>query len=226
MKIKITDAIILAAGTGKRFKKDLPKQFTKIIDQSSVEISLSKLINIKSIRNIYLVINKKYNYLFKNTPTKVKIIIGGRTRSKSVFNSLAHINTSSQLPDNILIHDSVRPCVNDEEIKKLIKTSNNLKTGLALGYPLTHALKRVIKKINVVDHLTKNNLWLSFTPQIFNFKKLFASYKKVVENKYKIDDDIQAMSLLSYKVGLIFSSNRNIKLTYQDDLAVIKDLLR
>ena len=48
MKIKITDAIILAAGTGKRFKKDLPKQFTKNIDQSSVEIALSKLINIKS----------------------------------------------------------------------------------------------------------------------------------------------------------------------------------
>ena len=80
--------------------------------------------------------------------------------------------------------------------------------------------------MNVIDNVDKKDMWLAFTPQLFNFKKIYNSYKKVVESKLKIDDDIQAMSFLSYKVNLLFSSYKNIKLTYLDDIDVIKNLLR
>ena len=80
--------------------------------------------------------------------------------------------------------------------------------------------------MNVIDNIDKKDMWLAFTPQLFNFKKIYNSYKKVVESKLKIDDDIQAMSFLSYKVNLLFSSYKNIKLTYLDDIDVIKNLLR
>ena len=53
MTKKITDAVILAAGSGKRFQKTLPKQFIKIFNKSSIEISIDKLLKVNSIRNIY-----------------------------------------------------------------------------------------------------------------------------------------------------------------------------
>ena len=41
---KVTDAIVLAAGSGKRFKKKLPKQFTKISNESLIDISIKKIL--------------------------------------------------------------------------------------------------------------------------------------------------------------------------------------
>ena len=226
MKTKTTDAVILAAGTGRRYDKNIPKQFIKVTNKSSVEITISKLSKIKGLRNIYLVISKKYIKFIKKIPKKIKIIFGGETRSESVFNSLLYIKNTASLPDNILIHDSVRPCVNNIDIKNLLISSKKSNTGIALGYPLTHALKCVDNKLNIIKHIEKKNFWLSFTPQIFNFNKLYLSYKKIIENKHKVDDDIQAMSFSSHKVSLIFSSNNNIKLTYPDDIAVIRKLMR
>ena len=226
MTKKITDAVILAAGSGKRFKKTLPKQFIKIFNKSSIEISIEKLLKVNSIRNIYLTINKKHESLVKKLPKEIKIINGGRTRTISVLKSLDFINSQPLQPHNVLIHDAVRPCVSDYDIKKIMNNANTLVTGMALGYPLTHALKIVNTKMNVIDNIDKKDMWLAFTPQLFNFKKIYNSYKKVVESKLKIDDDIQAMSFLSYKVNLLFSSYKNIKLTYLDDIDVIKNLLR
>ena len=49
---------------------------------------------------------------------------------------------------------------------------------------------------------------------------------KAIDKKIEVDDDAQAMSLLSYKVKLIFSSYNNIKLTFPDDINVAKNLAR
>ena len=226
MMHKITDAIILAAGSGKRFGNKLPKQFVKIFKKSSIDISIERLSKLKFIRNIYLTINENHEHLLKKLQNNVKLLIGGNTRTTSVYKSLDFINNLPSCPHNILIHDAVRPCISDSDMKSIISKNNTLTTGIALGYPLTHALKYVNKQINVIENIDKKNLWLAFTPQLFNFRKIYKSYKKVIEKKIEVDDDIEAMSLLSYRVNLLFSSYKNIKLTYPDDIDVIKDLMR
>ena len=133
MKTKTTDAVILAAGTGRRYDKNIPKQFIKVTNKSSVEITISKLSKIKGLRNIYLVISKKYIKFIKKIPKKIKIIFGGKTRSESVFNSLIYIKNTKSLPDNILIHDSVRPCVNNIDIKFLHSFLENGLDSYELG---------------------------------------------------------------------------------------------
>jgi 2-C-methyl-D-erythritol 4-phosphate cytidylyltransferase len=115
--------------------------------------------------------------------------------------------------------------VDISDIKKLIKCSNGLKTGVGLGYPLTNALKILNKELTVIDNIKRNNMFLSFTPQIFNFLKLFDSYKKVIKNKTEVDDELEAMHINSYKVKIMISSPRNIKLTYKEDLKVLSDLI-
>ena len=66
---------------------------------------------------------------------------------------------------------------------------------------------------------------MSFTPQLFNFSKLFMAYSDIINKKIQVDDEIEAMSLSNYNVKIIRASVGNIKLTYQDDLEVIKLLM-
>ena len=223
MKNKICDAIVLAAGASTRFNSSTPKQFLKINNKNLIDIAIQNLNSIKEIRNIYIVLKK-------NNPYKVskdlKIIIGGATRTKSVFKSLSFVSKAADTPDNILIHDAVRPCLDTRDLKELFMKGNSSKTGLSLGYPLTNALKKVNSKLEITDNIKRDNLYMSFTPQIFNFSKLFLAYTDIIKKEQSVDDEIEAMTKSGHKVKLMKSSPRNIKLTYQDDLEVIKSLMK
>ena len=81
------------------------------------------------------------------------------------------MSTTKNLSKNVLIHDAARPCVSLEDMKKIIYYSSNSTTGISPGYPLTNALKRVNKNSIVIDNLKRNNLYMSFTPQAYNFSK-------------------------------------------------------
>ena len=98
-------------------------------------------------------------------------------------------------------------------------------TGVALGYPLTNAIKYVNKNLIVASNIERKNLMASFTPQKFNFKKLYNAYNKVINDKISVDDDLEAMSYDSHKVKIMISSPGNIKITYKDDLYVLSKLL-
>ena len=95
-----------------------------------------------------------------------------------------------------------------------------------MGYPLTNALKKINNSSIVINNIKRDNLYMSFTPQVFNFSKLFDAYSDIMKKKVQVDDEIEAMSLSNYKVKLIKASVGNIKLTYQDDLEVIKALMK
>ena len=50
-------------------------------------------------------------------------------------------------------------------------------------------------------------------------------YNAIIDKKIQVDDEIEAMAQLNYKVKIIRTSIDNIKLTYIDDLDVIQRLM-
>ena len=66
---------------------------------------------------------------------------------------------------------------------------------------------------------------MSFTPQAYIFTKLLEAYNVIIDKKIQVDDEIEAMAQLNYKVKIIRTSIDNIKLTYIDDLDVIQRLM-
>ena len=225
MKNNLCDVIILAAGASKRYSKNNLKQLVKINGKNLINISIDYFLREKQVQNIYIVVSKKLDVNHIKQKSRLIIINGGLTRTKSVYKALSYINKDTIKTKNIIIHDCARPCVDISDIKKLIKCSNGLKTGIGLGYPLTNALKILNKELTVIDNIKRDNMFLSFTPQIFNFLKLFDSYKKVIKNKIEVDDELEVMHINSYKVKIMISSPRNIKLTYKEDLKVLSDLI-
>ena len=110
--------ILLAAGKGKRFKSNNPKQFTNYINKPLFMHSVDKALKSKLFKSIIIV---------SNTPIKkvkdksIKVIKGGRERYQSSQKALNFIKNKKFT--NVFIHDAARP---NFSIKLLNKISKQL----------------------------------------------------------------------------------------------------
>ena len=102
-----SSVIIVAAGNGTRFKGEIPKQYVKINNETILNMTLKKFINLDQIRYIQPVINLKHENIYNETIEKLKSLknfkkilpacFGGNERCISVKNGLVAI---SKLKDN------------------------------------------------------------------------------------------------------------------------------
>ena len=142
------DTVVVAAGVGKRFGSQMPKQYTHIGSQTVLQHSIAALSKVQQLSTCYLVISEE-DAIAKtlNFSMPIEWVIGGKERMNSVFNAVQTIWQQYQNPlsdktfndhafndkafsdkdshhayDNhwVLIHDAARPCVNPSDIEKLI----------------------------------------------------------------------------------------------------------
>jgi len=102
-------ALIVSGGEGKRFDKNLPKQFFRIDSKSILEQCVKKFVDSNLFFKIVVVCNSEFIKESKKTLHKYKLsfVKGGKSRQESVYNGLKSIKKDS--PNKIMIHDAVRP---------------------------------------------------------------------------------------------------------------------
>ena len=203
--------ILLAAGDGKRFKSKIPKQFTYYKQKEMLFHSIDKAIESKLFKKIVLVINKNHKrYLNKFNTKKIIVINGGNKRYNSAFNALNYLKKFS--PKNIYIHDAARPDFSLNLLKKINKIlSNNLAVVPALKPK--DSVKYINKKNN--SNLNRNKVYLTQTPQAFNYKILYKLFKK---NSKQITDDASLFINNGFKIKFIKGEKENIKITDSNDI--------
>ncbi len=142
------DTVVVAAGVGKRFGSQMPKQYTHIGSQTVLQHTIAALSKVQQLSTCYLVVSEE-DTIAKTLGFSMPIewVIGGKERMNSVFNAVQAIWRQYQNPfrdktfndkafsdkalsdknshhayDNhwVLIHDAARPCVNPSDIEKLI----------------------------------------------------------------------------------------------------------
>lgn len=132
------DTVVVAAGVGKRFGSQMPKQYTHISGQTVLQHSIAALSKVHQLSTCYLVVSEEDTIAKTlNFSMPIEWVIGGKERMNSVFNAVKTIWQQYQNPlsdkafsdkdshhayDNhwVLIHDAARPCVNPSDIEKLI----------------------------------------------------------------------------------------------------------
>ncbi len=244
-------AIIVAGGSGSRMKKNVNKILLTIKHQSILEMTLSKFELSKLVDNIILVINKNdikdiYNVLSISNSTigsfndamvdhhvvdskkftKLHtIVIGGNTRTQSVYNGLiaSDISTSNDMNEYVLIHDAARPFILSAQIDKFI-TQLFDKKNLVMAIPAFDTIKQVNDGI-ITKSLDRNYLYQIQTPQGFEKEKLIQAYKKAKKEHYEATDDSSIMEWMGYQVSVYTGSRDNIKITVKEDLEWLKFLL-
>ncbi|PAL16198.1 2-C-methyl-D-erythritol 4-phosphate cytidylyltransferase [Moraxella osloensis] len=172
------DTVVVAAGVGKRFGSQMPKQYSHIDGQTVLQHTIAALSKVQQLSTCYLVISEE-DTIAKTLGFSMPIewVIGGKERMNSVFNAVQAIWQQYQTPfsekafsdndshhtyDNhwVLIHDAARPCVNPSDIEKLITQTTQQflqqsqqgqeSAGGLLAIPVRDTVKQIIHSQNKV----------------------------------------------------------------------------
>ena len=216
--------IILAGGNSHRFKSNTPKPYQKIAGKSLIEINVHKARQFKEIEKIIIVYNKKHSKRVKSLNLKnIKLIVGGKNRQQSTYNALKYLNDKKGI-SKVLIHDAARPNFSLKLFKSIIK---NMKRARAVipKIKIQDAVKQIIEssKEEYILGKSRNNLFLTQTPQAFKLKEIFHLHK-TNSAKYK-DDDISLYMDLN-KVKFIEGEKNNLKITDQSDFENLKNICK
>ncbi len=202
--------ILLAAGKGKRFKSNNPKQFTNYINKPLFMHSVDKALRSKLFKSIIIVSSIPIKK-FKNK--SIKVIKGGRERYQSSQNALNFIKNMKF--KNVFIHDAARP---NFSIKLLKKLNSNLKKNKAVVPYVTTDDSTKYRIENKIQNLIRENLLFTQTPQCFDFKTLFNLSKL---NNTKITDEATLFLDNEKKIKFIKGEDNNFKITTKSDLEKI-----
>ena len=203
--------VILASGTGKRFKSNIPKQYSYIYGKSILQYSIDKALESNIFKKIIVVIKKSHKkYLRFLDKDKITIIHGGKSRQESSFLALKYLNKYK--PTYVLIHDAARPFFSTKILRKI-------NDALVKNYAVVPVTKidssLKIKHQKKFINFKRENALITQTPQGFKFKNIFDLFKK---NKKKITDESSLFLNNKLDVKFINGERKNIKITTRNDL--------
>ena len=220
-------AIIAAAGNSRRYSGELPKQFLKIDGRTVLELSIRPFLDFSQCLGICILIPPEDQYhksldLIGNP--KIFFVEGGISRIDSVTNGVKFWQQSELLYDHILIHDAARPCVRSYDVQKLLDSIDKEIDGVVLGIPCSDTIKKISDKDSLVlETLDRSELWRAFTPQIF--KKEVLQMNTIENSRKKFTDEAGLVEANGGKIKMVKGFEDNIKLTFPEDLSLIKSIL-
>jgi len=212
--------IILAGGKSHRFNSSLSKPYQKIGSKSLIEITLEKSQKVNEIIKTIIVFNKKDKKQIKKLKLKnVHLVQGGSTRQESTFNALKHIEKIKKI-SNVLIHDAARPNFSLKLLKLIIKKMKKSRAVIP-KIKIEDAVKQKFEsgKYEYIVSKSRNNLFLTQTPQCFKYKEIYNLHKNN-KDKYR-DDDISLLMDLN-RVSFIDGEKNNFKITDKADYINLK----
>ncbi len=227
-----SSVIIVAAGKGKRFKEKIPKQYVDLGYESIINITIKKFLNMKEIKYILPVINKKHIKFYNKNINKLnasesfkKILppcFGGNERCLSVRKGLETISRLKDNPSKVLIHDGARPLVSKKIIKKVINKLENFDAVLPC-INFNDTIWKIEKdQFNLLTNRT--SYFRAQTPQGFKFNKIFKAHLN--NDETWAYDDIYLAKKNNFKITKVLGSEFNIKITKPEDLQIAERYLK
>jgi len=220
-------AIIVAAGSGKRFGGDIPKQFLKILGKPLINYTLERFESCDSVDELILVISESEienisNYVNQSEFVKLrKILPGGNSRAESVFKGF---NAIEQRSANIIaVHDGARPLVTPSEIDLTVKKAEEIGAACLVG-KVTDTIKEVAHG-NIKCTLDRSKLRSALTPQCFRYEILRRAFEEYRANE-SVTDESSMVEKTGVEVALVEGSGTNFKVTTKEDLLVAETFLR
>ncbi|MBE5889031.1 MAG: 2-C-methyl-D-erythritol 4-phosphate cytidylyltransferase [Lachnospiraceae bacterium] len=221
-------AVVLSAGSGKRMKSDIPKQYMNLLGKPVIYYSL-KAFQDCGFSSIVLVCGKddidycRHEIIKKYDLTGVTAIVaGGKERYHSVYQGLRAVGQA----DYVFIHDGARSMINEDIIRRL--QGAVVETGAAVaGMPVKDTINIVDSSNNIESTPERKYVWQVQTPQCFAFPAIYNAYEKLVTDEDAgieippVTDDAMVLSYVSgQKVKMVEADYRNIKITTPEDLSI------
>lgn len=222
--------VILAGGTGDRYGAPIPKQFLMLSGRKIIEYTVDAFERHPGITEIVIVVHPDWkgeveSLVCKNDWKKVKkVLLGGKERYDS---SLAAIMEFSGMDVNLIFHDAVRPFIS-QRILTDICTALETNKAIDVTVPCTDTIVEV-RGNHLASVPDRSKLNRGQTPQAFAIEIIEDAYAKALEDPdFKTTDDCGVVCRYrpDVPVYIVRGEERNMKLTYPEDLRFLEIYLR
>lgn len=216
-------AIIPAAGMGKRMGASINKQYLLLQGKPILAHTLQRFQDSPLIHGIIVVTPLdeipfcKQDVVERYNLNKVlEIVPGGAERQNSVHNGLKALGQYADPSDIVLIHDGVRPMVNEQQLEESIRIARQ---GIAalVAVPAKDTIK-VVKDGLVQETPDRTTIWQAQTPQTFQYNDILSAYNQAEQDGFLGTDDCSLFERYNGNVTIVSGSYCNIKITTPEDL--------
>ncbi len=229
--------IIPAAGLGTRMAavsggpRSKSKQFFELQGTPILVHTLRKFAQCEAVSEIVVALRKNETATFQkqiekeNFKKPLRVVEGGEHRQNSVANALAAIKAADD--DIVLVHDAVRPFVDQETIVNVIEAVKKYEAVIA-GVPAIDTVKQVERTADgavVIATVPREKMVLAQTPQGFRFGLLKKAFDEAMADGFMGTDEASLIERSGGEVHVVMGSPRNMKITTPADLELAEFFL-
>ncbi len=227
--------IIPAAGLGTRMSSAgavaKSKQFFELDGTPILIHTLRKFAQCPAVSEIVVALRKNETAGFQKQIEKeklkkpVRVVEGGEHRQNSVANALAAIDAADD--DIVLVHDAVRPFVDQDTIAGVIEAVKKYEAAIA-GVPAVDTVKQVERTADgavVIATVPRERMVLAQTPQGFRFGLLKKAFDEAAADGFMGTDEASLIERSGGTVHVVMGSPRNMKITSPADLELAEFFL-
>lgn len=226
-------AIILAGGTGQRMRQSgMPKQFLDVYGKPIIIYTLEAFQKNALIDEIIIPCNANWidylrNLVDRYQITKAKYIVeGGKDRNGSILAGLNAIAASLGEKDIVVIHDGVRPLIQQETIDKNIEIAKKYGNAMTVRANIETVVVTEEMSAKWDDFKNRDITYTLTAPQSFQAAELLAVLKEVDASKEDGEMPLLDVSLmyarLGKKVYMVVEEGNNLKITTPEDYYYLK----
>ncbi len=225
-------AVIFAGGSGKRMNsKDRPKQFLLIHGKPIIVHTIEVFQYHKEIDAVivacledWIPYMEEMQYRYRLDKIR-KIVPGGNTGQLSIYNGVKAAAELYGTDGNVvLVHDGVRPLINDRIISENIAAVKEYGSAVTCA-PAQETFVLTDDENNISEVADRKHSRLAKAPQSFWLKELLEAQEQAVRDGHTdMIDSCTLMRAYGKKMHVVECSSENIKITTPDDFYMFRAL--
>lgn len=224
------NVLIFAGGSGTRMNsRARPKQFLQFYGKELIIHTLENFQNHPGIDNIVVVCIEDWipyleKLLKKYQIDKVcKVVPGGSTGQESIYKGLCSLHDFAPDDSIVLVHDGVRPFVNEALISDCIKSVKEHGSAITV----TPAIETIVTTDNgkITSITDRSKCFHAKAPQCFILGDLLSAHEKArAEGNINMIDSASLMKCYGHELYTVQGNFDNIKITTPADFYTFKAL--
>ncbi|KLK61316.1 2-C-methyl-D-erythritol 4-phosphate cytidylyltransferase [Streptococcus agalactiae] len=222
--------VIFAGGVGRRMNtKGKPKQFLEVHGKPIIVHTIDIFQNTEAIDAVVVVcvsdwLDYMNNLVERFNLTKVKAVVaGGETGQMSIFKGLEAAEQLATDDAVVLIHDGVRPLINEEVINANIQSVKE--TGSAVTSVRAKETVVLVNDSKISEVVDRTRSFIAKAPQSFYLSDILSIERDAISKG--ITDAIDSSTLMGMynrELTIVEGPYENIKITTPDDFYMFKAL--
>ena len=227
-------AVIFAGGVGSRMrtKGGTPKQFLEVYGKPILIHTLEKFENNKNIDAIIIsCLEEKIEYckklIEKFNIKKVKnIVAGGKCGQESIYNGLKAAKEISKTDkDIVLIHDGVRPLIDDDLINRNIRSVKKYGSAITC-VDCKETIIITADEDSIKEAINRKKSRIAKAPQSFYLDEILKVHNQAIKDgNTNVIDSCTLMELYKKHLHMVDGNSDNIKITTPNDYYMFKAIL-